>query len=614
MTMTNIQIDSDITGRFKRIINQVEFDGNLTFITELLQNAQRGKATEVKIKLDGNTLTIQDNGVGCTEPKDLFTLDFSGFGYGFGEGFSSVYTLLGQVNVRTLNWQAFIDVEQLANKRTLLKEDLEVHVETADFYQGFSVELTSPKIEQFYGDIVAEIRKVTSTMMSLTCTLNGETLPKHDIFAVPFLNTFHDLFDNSLYTGRLYIDEENYQGVDVYYEDRFVENLYYGLRGLSGNILIKANKVNLKAPDRTSIIRDGKRDNLMRQLSKNLNTLLICILKDGTKEEIEQFADIIRSHIPTEKFMRFLRVDEQTIKNQYQTREEIEVTVLAEVDHPLTEERTDGKETPSTPSPVKEQEVLVTSLGLFAAPERKETDTRRLEEDRSFSSFVSSAVPDLERVTKKNLRSVSISNIKRKANVVWVERSNAEEYASLIAKYEYYGIFTFVSPHVLYNDALRFIGITHISEVEQQAIEKQYDVKNIGANSKKERRALEVLSMIEAHLHLPETFTISDIHCKMVVQLQEKKIYQEKLTIDGYAQGKQIHFNRKSLALGKLSGAMLGREQLGLHEVKFVLANIELIAHELAHLIYETEDNTKEHYEKIFSLQDQIGQFVLTHV
>lgn len=588
---TVAKIKSDNTGRIRRILDKVEFDGNYTFVTELLQNCQRSGSTNVEVTLEGDTFEIKDNGKGCENPQELFTLDVSGFGVGFGVGFSSVYTLLGKVHVHSLNWQGEIDMGEIAKKRVIKEEDLELPLNKAPFYQGFIVRVQSPVIEEKFSRIEREFRKVSSTMTEFRFVLNGEEIPKKNLLKPPTSSRFYEVFDHSFYHGMLYVDTmHEYKGVDVYYEGRFVQNLYHGLTGLSGNIMVKKNKVNLKAPDRSSIIWDEKRDMLQAKLEKDLRNLLIWILKEGSADEIEHYADVIRSHIPVDKFLRYLQIDEGKLKNQFEVREGAK----------------EKEETNEVQDVFEENNIQQETDGIENG---RTIDRKRTQEDVSFSSFVSET-PVTQRISKDELNKVNISNIKKKANVVWVEKNKQDIYKELIAKYEYYGLYCFISPHELYDDALRYLGITHIAEVENEAIEKQYNVTNIGAKNKKEMRVMEVLSMIEQCLNLPQTFYLSDIQCKMIVCLQEKRIYQEKLFVEGYQQGGVIHLNRKSLSFGKISGANLGKDELNLHEVKFILANIVLLSHEISH-IFGSKDNTLEHYEIQDNIQKKIGQFIL---
>lgn len=687
MTTKTIQINSDITGRIKRILQGVEFDGKLTFITELLQNTQRAKATVAHMTLDGDTFTLKDNGFGCEDPKNLFTLDFSGFGYGFGEGFSSVYTLLGQVNVRSLNWAASIDVERLASKRTIKLEDLEVPIRESDFYQGFIVELKSERLDTESYYIRQEIRKVASTIKEIDFYLNGELLPKVDLFEIPKEVDFYERIDNSLYEAIFHLDGNLYDTeVKFYYDNRFVMNQNYPFYGLNGNLLIKPNKANLKAPDRTSIIYDDKRDRLMNRIEKDFEKLLIRVLKEGTTQQIEKYASVIQRHLPVEKYMRYLQIDEALIKNQFEVRQELveDVSPTASWLNPSDEDDPIADENDfSIGEPIESDHRFVEGnewdeqaetqtafavsssdqqLDLFAATDfskemdqpsvfeavanhqseathllgtnfgellqgnqanlslmeqvasvdvPEEQDLRRHLADKSFTSYVD--IPKTERVSKEELSTVNLTNIKRKSNVIWVEQSKVTEYESKISQYEYYGLFTFLSPHVLYDEALKHLGITHVSEVEYDAIEKRYSVKNIHAKSKKEMRAMELLQRIEKLFGLSDTFYISDIECKMFVNLNAKQIYQEKLSVEGYAQGNSIHLNRKSLHFGKLSSLHLGKSQWGMHDIKFILANLELIVHELAHRVHYTSDNTVEHYEAMLKVQEVITQHILNN-
>lgn len=587
MVLSTLTIDSDITGRFKRILAQLEFESELTFLTELLQNCQRAQATTVSITHTEDRLSITDNGTGCQDPKDLFTLDLSGFGVGFGEGFSSVYTLLGTVSVETLDWSATLDVAALAQKASLRKEDLALAIQPIPYRAGFTVTVTGGRLPSLYDQIQSEIRAIAVPLKDLSITLNGERLESVDLLAPVPNQRFQQLFKNPIYEGRLYTDSTYYhQGVHIYYEDRFVDTLH-SIGGLSGVILIRPDQITLKAPDRKSIIRDEKRFRLIEQLENDLKTLVLRVLREGDDEAIEAHAETIRYLLPIEQTMRYLQFDPRGIRNQYETRKAAK---------PLQE------------PPVADVSAEPEESSVEAAPP---IDTTRTANDETFSSSI--ALPARGITHKEDLATVTISTIKRKNNVVWVQKRYLEEYQELVDQYEYYGIFTFISPHGLYDDALSHLGVPHIALVEDEAISKDYDVRSIGARNKKEQRALELLSLIERHFSLPETFVISTISCKMTVQLNEKRIFQQPLPVTGYARGSSIHLDRTSLLFGKLSGASLHQPKLGLHDVKFILANLEVIAHELAHLLYFTQDNTKTHFERIIEIQQKIGQFVLTH-
>ena len=596
-TMKKVTIESDAWSRLKTIRSGVVYDNILTFLYELIQNSQRAKATRIHITTSGSTFQIEDNGRGCEDPKVLFTMDFSGFGVGYGIGFTSVYPIADKVKVETLNWSASLDVE-----RAIREKDLDLDIEENSYINGFRITLESEKIAQYQQDIQDKIREIASIIPNIQIYLNGFEIEKADLFEAPIHTEHHMKTNNRIYEGRLAIAQmSDYGGVEVYYDYRHVCSFY--MDGVTGNILIKDNKINLKAPDRKSIIWDDKRRALKEQLEKDIQELCKKIVKESSDEDKERYSDTIDQYLGVEKYIRYLTINESEIKNQYETRETAKET------EPVGQMTMDFEEETEEKEQEKYEEAPQEIIQGTSEP-KPEINKERRQEDRSFSSFVSAPQPEM--ISKKNLNQVSLSNIKRKKNVVWVEKKEMDRYSELIAKYEYYGIYTFVSPHVLYDRALRHLAITHISEVEHHAIEKQYSVTKTGARSKKEQRAMELLGFIERKLNLDETFYISDIDCKMIVSLQESKIYQEKLDVEGYAQGSRIHLNRKSLNFGKLSSANLDKDSIGLNDVKFVLGNIVLIAHEISHL-YGTKDNTIHHYEVQDSIQEKIGNLFLEH-
>lgn len=584
-TGNHISIQSDVVNRLKKIRDGVVYDNILTFLFELIQNSQRAKSTKIEITVTEESIIISDNGVGCKHPNVLFTLDISGFGVGFGEGFSSIYTIADRFDVSTLDWKANVDVNRILKER-----NLNVDIEPNPFKQGFKIKIEGEKIKENKRKIISHVERIGSIIPGIDFYLNDHYIEKIDLFESKPHYQFHHFFDNRLYKARLAIKKPtSYGRVAVYYDYRYVCDLYE--EGVEGTILIKSGKINLKAPDRKAIIYDDKRFSLIDQIKKDTITLLKAILKEGTSDDIDTYSNVIEYYLDVSDYVRFLKIDETNILNQYETREQAKEEE-ANDETPALETFTEDNEEETNRTPEQPTERL--------------KDLNRNEEDRTFNAYVIGN--KTEEVTKKELKKVNLTNIKRKSNVVWIEQNAVEHKQPLITKYEYYGIFTFISPHVLYDNALRFLGITHINDVEDKGVLKDYTVKNTGAKTKIEMRVMEILDTIEQGLGLRSTFKISDIDCKLIVSLSDKKIYQEKLNVEGYCQGDVIHLNRKALDYGDISSTSLGKENMGIHEVLFVLNTIELIAHELAHLIYSTEDNTMEHHEATFKLQKRIAQ------
>lgn len=573
-TLSKISIESDAWSRLKTIRSGVVYDSALTFVYELIQNCQRAGATEVEMKVEDDYFGIYDNGRGCKNPKDLFTMDYSGFGVGYGIGFTSVYPIADRVYVRTLDWSAGIDIE-----RAIEEKDLSLEIAESPFVRGFELVIRGEKIRALSESIKEKIEEAASIIPDMDIYLNGRPIEKVDLFEEPEGTPYHLKASNRIYEGRLVLASNPYESnfLDVYYEHRHVCKIY--VEGLSGNILIHDGKVKLKAPDRKSIIYDERRERLMEQIQKDAEELCKMVVRSSEDEDKKKYADTIDRYLGVENYIRYLMMDDNEFKNQYEMRDE------AARNEEKTEE---GSE---------EQEESQESYAF-------DPDNSRMEPDQHFQSYVSAPWGTEE---EKN-QQITISNIRKKRNVVWVEKEEAEHYEEQIAKYAYYGIYTFKSPHILYDRALTYLDIPHIQDVEARAIEKDYKVVNTGARSNRERRIMQLLQFIERKLGIGEAFYLSDIDCRMTVRLRESKLYQEKLDVEGYEQGGRIHLNRKSLDYGNITSSDWKRSAIGINDIKFVLSNLVLLAHEISHL-YGTKDNTVAHYLKQDEIQKKIGQF-----
>lgn len=596
--LSKLTISTDTAKRLLKIREGVVYNDITTFIDELIQNAQRAKATIVKIYANENTFSIIDNGYGCDNPKDLFTLDVSGFGIGFGEGFNSIYTVADWFEIETLDWKSTKDI-----KEGLRKNDLEVIPIENPFYQGFKVKLKGEKIECYINEIIKKSRSICSLIPNIEFYVNDEIVCKKDIFQINPEYKFYQRFSNSMYEGKIALTTHGrYNNIEIYSEYRHVMSL--PAYGATGVILLKPNAVNLRVPDRKSIIYDEKRTKLENMIHKDVIYLVSELLKDSDSDTIASYAEIIECYLSVKEYIKYLSIGKYSIANQYDTRRKIN-----------KDETIDNEK--------KQDEVMVNKEKIEQdvkdadknnthneSKPNYQPDTKRQKDDQHFSSFVTPNNHSV--ILKSELEKVNIKNIKQKKNVVWVEKNQVSDKSDLISKYEYYGIFTFISPHILYDKALKFMDIPHIDSVQDQSIEKVYEVTRTGSLTKKEERIMELLEFIETQLHLPRTFYISDIKCKKIVSLRGSKIYQENITVHGYAQnGTVIHLNRKSLNYGKINSILLGRDTIGIHDVRFILSNINLISHELAHIIYNTEDNTKEHYKREAQLTRQIGEIFL---
>ncbi|MCU7667744.1 hypothetical protein [Bacillus thuringiensis] len=660
--MKKLKVTSDVKNRLRKVRDGIVYNDIYSVIDEVVvQNPKRAGATKVFVTIHDDTIIISDNGKGCPVPEVLFTLDFSGFGHGFGEGFTSIYMIADWFEVRTLGWKGSLNIKEVLDEN---KGDLDVAIsESTDYKNGFELELKGNRINDFRYDLMDYIKDAASIIPDMDFYVNGILVEKNDIFDIIEVSSYTRTFNNKKYEGRMSLTDSYDSTIKIYFEHRFVTEVSFD--GLSGSILLKPKAVNLRTPDRRGIIYDSKERELRKQLTKDVKTLIKDMIKSGNSEELKEFAKIINYHMGVDEYIQYLMIESSSILNQYETREKSQkensdsshAVQLVEMMDTMNEIAGTGANIQIT----KEEIESLSSANTISGPAQnislhtdssqttdaaqnvpaavavmekedngheptveseegtnqvvmnteEKRDTKRIKEDKKMTSYVGNKPNKKSIIQKDDMDKISIKNIKSKKNVIWVEKDKADEYTSLISKYEYYGVYTFVSPHVLYDNALEHLEIPHVSSLEETAIKKDYKVTKIGSRTKKEERVMELLGFIEKTLGMGETFNISSIECKMTVQLRGTKIYREKLHVHGYAQGNQIHLNRKDLNFGGISSAQLGKNSLSIHDVKFILGNLDTIAHESAHNVFGTEDNTKKHFEKQIEIQNIISKAIM---
>lgn len=131
-----------------KLLRQSTFKDIYCFLDEDVQNAQRAKATEVKITIDRyeNKVIIENNGNILTNPQALFSIAESGWDENvrssenpFGMGFFSNITVSNLINVYSGNTYITFDVEKM-----IATSNTEIEVEELnDYYDGFKLVLNN---------------------------------------------------------------------------------------------------------------------------------------------------------------------------------------------------------------------------------------------------------------------------------------------------------------------------------------------------------------------------------------------------------------------------------------------------------------------------------------
>jgi len=143
------------TGNLVKYLEK-SFTNKTTFLTEMMQNARRAKATYVAFNLDeeNNKLVVTDDGVGITEKSLLFTIAESGWGNmeetadvvknedPFGVGFLSVLFACKTILVESPGFSLFGETSRILGENVFHRED------SSDVGAGTRIELRGLKADK----------------------------------------------------------------------------------------------------------------------------------------------------------------------------------------------------------------------------------------------------------------------------------------------------------------------------------------------------------------------------------------------------------------------------------------------------------------------------------
>lgn len=579
-------ITSDVTSRLAKIRSGVVYNSITSVISELLQNSQRAKAKTIQCTIRDNVLTIIDDGVGCQDPNDLFTIDKSVWestDEGFGEGFTSVYTVADVIIVRSRKWSVQMNIAKMIEERNL---SYEPRIEDNDL-KGFEIIILGDKIDKNRAELESFL-KYSASLLPMDVYVNGELISKKDLSAIHGSTDFNKTYENKLYTAHLTPTQWN-GGAMTYYESREVCKEW--LTGVTGNIILKPHAVNLIAPDRKAIVCDDKYSAFTTQLEKDIKKMYREFITLADNSLINQFSYPIACILDIKEYEDLLEIDES----------------MFDV-HASDDEY--AKDADKKEAKLKD-EILKPKLDIFNTNLERKEENRETEfhfppiecKDQEAVATVSDAVKALNpRARKRDLVALAKSN-----KIFWVRPDEIKSAKESITNMEYYGFKGIIAVNELYERVFREYKVPHVSYLVKN-IKKQHKYTDVGARTLKEKRALFLLRRIEKHYKIGETFNICNITMKIVSQFDDKELQSPDSIIEGVCTGEgKIYLDRRSLKLGDFTVKNWATENVNLEDLRFILRASDTLAHELAHLLYGTNDNTLAHMQAQAKIAKEIG-------
>lgn len=577
--MSKVQITSDARQKLRKIQNGDVFDSPYVWITELMQNSYRARAKNVQFKIEGNVVAVVDDGVGSKSPKSILTLDYSDWestDEGFGLGFWSVLAIpkLAHVTVVSKNWSALINITNLFATGVP-----EADVETDNgSIGGFGVRLISEWFSEHRGSITDEIRKVGETQ-PYNVYINDVLIRKRDITS-DVNSEYRRVIENNKVSAVIGVTTNNWRSPTLYYERREIGHLSaLEMNGITGIIELKPKALNLKEPDRKAVVKNNKYDSFVKMIHDEAVKMYLGFLENAPDEKVNEYANTIDLVVPVNAYENVLTTSDDIVAMTIESEGENEIDDTTAIAFPDATNITLAQyEQPSADV-----------VGKIVAMPTPNTQVGTATHTHLGGVHRKTTLKEIVRATKKK---------------VWIKASEMESLAEIKAKAEYYGVKVFVAKNVLHERAFEKWGVSHITALENGIVKRNIKT-DVELKTDKEINFIRLLQPITKKYGLPEnTFLIGNLKLIVETNLDGKVIDRDVNTVEGVKDGEHIILDRKSLGLKRFH---LYGHGFGQHEMKALMANLQTIAHELAHLLYNTTDNTVGHYK----LQEQIYEEIV---
>ena len=574
-----------------KLLRQSTFKDIYCFLDEDVQNAQRAKATEVKVTVDRcgeKTVTIENNGNVLTNPQTLFSIAESDWDEEvrnsenpFGMGFFSNITVSNLINVHSGNTYITFDVEDMISTN-----NTEIKVEEVDeYYDGFKLILRNFDFDtaSLY-DIQERVEVLGKYIHELDIYYNGELIEEKDLTEG----------DGSKY--QFSVDDENCKGwialgnnyswgnnVNVFYKGRLVAPLE-GLPYLKGDLHVSDKTLNLTSPDRKDIIKDEKLNVFKKVITEHVEKYCTSLLVNG-EENISDYASCFGYYVNKKnvknsiKFMTFKSKSEDDIKY-------LKGIAIARGKNKDIKSFT-GYEIYLKKDAAKQNEQIVNEVTvnpkLQTAPE--EANGRVYHEAAYSHSNEYVEVPEIKQEDLTEKRGSLIIDSVEPTFFIGFNEVEQYEYKLNIAKH--YDLKIIVSRNDVETSILKSMkesdNVLHISELKEEITVRGY-LSNTEL-SIKESRALMIFDMISRILGFDHNvFAIGDLMVTKSVSVEsigvEEEMIEPNIVVLKDELNDKVYVDRSIINKNKLRNDLDVR--LDVFDYQFILANFKEMMKQVA--------------------------------
>ncbi len=567
-----------------KLLRQSTFKDIYCFLDEDIQNAQRAKATEVKVTVDRwgeGTVTIENNGNILTNPQALFSIAESDWDEEvrnsenpFGMGFFSNITVSNLINVHSGNTYITFDVEDMISTN-----NTEIKVEEIDeYYDGFKLILRN-----FDFDTASEYR------IQERVEVLGKYVHELDIYYNGELIEGKDLTEGDDSKYQFSIDDENCKGwialgnnyswgnnVNVFYKGRLVAPLE-GFPYLKGDLHVSDKTLNLTSPDRKDIIKDEKLNAFKKVISDHVEKYCTSLLIDG-EENINDYSSCFGQYVDKKnvknsiKFMTFKSKNEDDVKY-------LKGIAIARRENKNVDSFT-GYEIYLQKDAAKQNEQIIDEITvnpkLQTTPEEA---SGRVYHEASYShrdGYVE--IPEIKQEDLMEKRgSLLIDSVEP---TFFIGFNEVEQYECKLNVVKHYDLKIIVSRNDVETSILKSMkesdNVLHISELKEEVSVTGY-LSNTELSTK-ESRALMIFDMISRILGFDHNvFAIGDLMVTKSVSVEsigvEEEMIEPNIVVLKDSLNDKVYVDRSIINKNKLRNDLNVR--LDVFDYQFILANFK---------------------------------------
>lgn len=599
-----------------RLLRNSTFKDKLTFLDEIIQNAQRAKAKNVFIEYESynDIMIIENDGQILKNPQVLFSMSDSGWDDDvkntenpFGVGFFSVITVSDYVEIFTGNLRVVFDVAKMltTNNTDILVEETEKH------YDGFKLILHNFKIEDtYYTDIEERVTLLGKYIHELDIYFNGKKKEKKNL-----TEGDGSPFEMSINEGKLFKGWMAFQsgwsteGLNIFYKGRLVTK-FNSLPYLKGDLHITDKALNLKQPDRKDIIHDNKYFDFVDMIKMYAEMLSEESLLKGKQKDVDEYASVLSRYSNKEEIKKkmkftvfkgdssnditYLRGMALTMKNV----EKDEIKSLREYEVYLREE--ESKEEGYSEFRVEENV-------SHTAPKAKGVIHHEATSYSEENSHYKEAYTERPAIDEEEMEeSVGERIIEEEQPTFWMRFSELERYEQHFNIIKHYGLKLIIARNKLEEELLVMmidLNVLHIKELKEN-IKIEATISN-QALTVKEKRAVMLLDMVSRMNGFEENvFLVGDLMVlkTTTIEILNQKYEQiEEEVVAMYSKSQNKVLVDRTIIDNSMLEESLDTD-ITLADYKFVLANLPVLIHQLKMLNCKDKNNLLERTIKALAI------------